>query len=136
MGLPAIIGDRPYSLTAVAHAHAEVRFVTRDVFSRLMLSEPALATIILKVLAAEVHGARAAFNRRPLTTELSSRRARALGRGIRSCRCFCFSIQPDPHCAWRGAVVAPQSTPLTPKIGYKESFLSIYYNRSMNKPHT
>jgi hypothetical protein len=43
MGLPAIIGDRPYSLTAVAHAHAEVSFVTRDVFSRLMLSEPAPA---------------------------------------------------------------------------------------------
>jgi hypothetical protein len=54
MGLPAIIGDRPYSLTAVAHAHAEVSFVTRDVFSRLMLSEPTLAIMILKVLAAEV----------------------------------------------------------------------------------
>jgi hypothetical protein len=37
LGLPALSGDEPYSMTAVAHAGAVLGFVTRDVFSRLML---------------------------------------------------------------------------------------------------
>ena len=76
LGLPAIIGDKPYSLTAVAHAHAEVSFVKRDDFSRLMLSEPALGMMILQVLAAEVRSARAAISEYPARIH----RARSLRR--------------------------------------------------------
>jgi len=58
LGLPALMGNLPYSLTAVALAGAEVSFVTQDVFRRLMMSEPKLALMVVQVLAAEVHSAR------------------------------------------------------------------------------
>jgi CRP-like cAMP-binding protein len=74
LGLPALIGNVPYSLTAVAESGAQVSVVARHVFSRLMLSEPALAMMILQVLAAEVHSARAVISDR----ETHPHRERAL----------------------------------------------------------
>ena len=62
LGLPALSGDEPYFMTAVAHAGAVLGFVTRDVFSRLMLSEPKLALMIVQMLAAEVRSARGALS--------------------------------------------------------------------------
>ena len=64
LGLPALISDRPYSMSAVAKSGAQVGFVTRNTFSALMLSEPLLALMILRVLAAEVHSARSAITER------------------------------------------------------------------------
>jgi len=61
LGLPALISDQPYSLTAVAGAGAEVRFVSRDDFFSLMQSDPLLSLKMLKVLAAEVRTARKAL---------------------------------------------------------------------------
>jgi CRP-like cAMP-binding protein len=61
LGLPGLIGNVPYSLTAVAHTGAEVRFVSRDKFTSLMQTDPRLALKILAVLAAEVSSARRAI---------------------------------------------------------------------------
>ncbi len=58
LGLPALVGGGVYSLSAKAHPGAHVRFLPREEFSRLMLQEPSIAVMILKVLAAEVRTAR------------------------------------------------------------------------------
>ncbi len=62
LGLPALIGNQPYSLTAKALKGAELCFVSREEFSRLMLNEPHLSLCILRVLAAEVRTARFAIS--------------------------------------------------------------------------
>ncbi len=61
LGLPALISDQPYSLTATARAGAHVTFISRDKFTWLMLSNPQLSSRILQVLAAEVRSARRAL---------------------------------------------------------------------------
>lgn len=61
LGLPGLISNHPYSLTATAHAGAQVSFVNRDTFTRLMLSRPQISAKVLQVLAAEVRGARRAI---------------------------------------------------------------------------
>jgi hypothetical protein len=45
-------------LTATAHRGADLSFVERESFSRLMLSQPPLSLHVLRVLAAEVRTAR------------------------------------------------------------------------------
>lgn len=64
LGLPAVIGNEGYSLSAMAKRGAEVGFVNRDDFSRMMLTEPGLSGLILRVLAAEVRTARRALAER------------------------------------------------------------------------
>lgn len=61
LGLPGLIGNAAYSLSAQALKGAEVSFVSREEFTHLMLTEPALSVLILKVLAAEVRTARLAL---------------------------------------------------------------------------
>lgn len=61
LGLPGLISNQPYSLTAVAHAGAQVSFLGRSEFTTLMESNPPLAFKILQVLAAEVRSARNAL---------------------------------------------------------------------------
>ena len=61
LGLPALISDQPYSLTATASAGANVRFVGRRDFFALMDADPLLSLKMLKVLAAEVRTARKAL---------------------------------------------------------------------------
>lgn len=61
LGLPGLIGNQPYSLTAVAEAGSRVGFVQRDVFNNLIASNPALSMRVLEVLAAEVRTARKAI---------------------------------------------------------------------------
>jgi len=61
LGLPGLLGNTAYSLTAIAQAGAEVGFVTSEDFHRLMAREPALSLKVLQVLAAEVHNARRAI---------------------------------------------------------------------------
>jgi len=58
LGLPGLIGNEPYSLTAVAQSGSEVSFVARDDFSALLLAEPQMSFKVLEVLAAEVRTAR------------------------------------------------------------------------------
>jgi CRP-like cAMP-binding protein len=62
MGLPALIGNEPYTMTALAGKDSELGFVTREDFNSLMLTEPALAVRVLRVLAAEVRTARHAIS--------------------------------------------------------------------------
>jgi CRP-like cAMP-binding protein len=61
LGLPGLISNQPYSLTAVAQAGARVTFLGRAEFTTLMESNPPLAFKILQVLAAEVRSARQAL---------------------------------------------------------------------------
>lgn len=62
LGLPALISDQPYSLTAVAHAGANVSFVSRADFFALVEADPLLSLKMLQVLAAEVRTARQALS--------------------------------------------------------------------------
>ena len=61
LGLPGLIGNVPYTLSAVAHTGAEIRFISRDEFTSLMQADPRLGLKILAVLAAEVSSARRAI---------------------------------------------------------------------------
>ena len=61
LGLPGLIGGVPYSLSAFAEKGAEVSYVSRAEFARIMLSHPPIAVGILRVLAAEVRTARMAL---------------------------------------------------------------------------
>lgn len=62
LGLPALIGNEPYTLTATADKDAELGFVSREDFNSLMISDPSLAVRVLRVLAAEVRAARHAIS--------------------------------------------------------------------------
>jgi CRP-like cAMP-binding protein len=62
LGLPAIIGNAPYSLTAIAQKGSVVRYVAREDFSDLIRAEPSLAIMVFQVVAAEVIAARHALS--------------------------------------------------------------------------
>ena len=64
LGLPGVIGNEAYSLTAVALAGAQVSYVTRENFMQLMGADPMLSFKILTVLAAEVRSARSVILQR------------------------------------------------------------------------
>ena len=58
LGLPAVVGREPYSLTAIIRKDSEVRFVSQADFESLIRDEPWLYPSVLQVLAAEVRAAR------------------------------------------------------------------------------
>src|SRR5258708_6117414 len=47
LGLPAIIGNEPYTLTAIASPGSQVRFLTRDDFEAVIRGEPSLNPKVL-----------------------------------------------------------------------------------------
>jgi CRP-like cAMP-binding protein len=57
LGLPAIVGKQPYSLTAIALKGAEVRFLSRKDFEEILRADPSLSINVCQVLAAEVQSA-------------------------------------------------------------------------------
>jgi CRP-like cAMP-binding protein len=61
LGLPGLIGNEPYTLTAVAHKGSRLCFIDRDDFTSMMKANPMLALKMLQVLAAEVRTARRAL---------------------------------------------------------------------------
>jgi CRP-like cAMP-binding protein len=61
LGLPSLLGNQDYSMTAVAHAGAQVSFVPIAEFTALMEANPQLSLKILQVLAKEVRSARRAL---------------------------------------------------------------------------
>lgn len=61
LGVPAVIGMKPYSLTAIALEGEEVSVLSCDVFIQLMNTEPTLSFRVLQVLAEEVRFAREAI---------------------------------------------------------------------------
>lgn len=62
LGLPGLVGNQGFTLSAYARMGAVVSFVSKDDFSRLMLTEPQVSVMILRVLAAEVRTARMALS--------------------------------------------------------------------------
>lgn len=60
LGLPAVVADQPYSLTAMADRGAGIRFVTRSDYEEVMRADPGLYLYVLQILAAEVRSARVA----------------------------------------------------------------------------
>jgi len=62
LGLPAVIGSKPYSLTAEATESAELSEVSSADFEYLMQTVPMFSFQVLKVLAEEVRFARHAFS--------------------------------------------------------------------------
>jgi len=64
LGLPGLIGNEPYTLTATARSGAKLGFITRDDFTALMQSDPLMSLKVLQVLAAEVRSARQAILQR------------------------------------------------------------------------
>ena len=63
LGLPGLIGEGTYTLSAIACGGARLSFVTRDEFARLMQADPRLSFKILQVLAAELRSARQALSK-------------------------------------------------------------------------
>ena len=61
LGLPAIVGHVPYSLSAKAHG-SKVNFIARKDFEELIQAQPSLYPKVLEVLAAEVRSARLALS--------------------------------------------------------------------------
>ncbi len=62
LGLPGLIGNEAYSLTAKALKGARISFIQREDFSNLMLTEPAMSLRVLRMLAAQVRSARFALS--------------------------------------------------------------------------
>jgi CRP-like cAMP-binding protein len=58
LGLPAIVGNVPYTLSAMAYHGSEVNFLARKDFEELIQAQPSLYPKMLEVLAAEVRSAR------------------------------------------------------------------------------
>ena len=58
LGLPAVVGMKPYSLTAEVLKDAELSMLTCEDFVKLMQMEPSMPFRLLQVLAAEVRFAR------------------------------------------------------------------------------
>jgi CRP-like cAMP-binding protein len=58
IGLPAVVGNEPYSMTAKAIQDSQIFRISRDDFHRLMQQNPRLCCNVLQILAAEVHAAR------------------------------------------------------------------------------
>jgi glutaminase len=61
LGLPGLVCNSSYTLTATARSGAKLGFVTRDDFAALMESDPLMGLMVLRVLAAEVRAAREAI---------------------------------------------------------------------------
>ena len=64
LGLPALIGNEPYTLTAVAQPGAQLGYLPKESFTSLVSANPLLSLKILQVLAAEVRSARNAILQR------------------------------------------------------------------------
>jgi CRP-like cAMP-binding protein len=61
LGLPAVLGNEPYTLTAIIRKGSDVQFITREDFLQVIQEQPALYSLILEMLAKEVSFARRAF---------------------------------------------------------------------------
>ncbi len=62
LGLPAVIGNKPYSLTAKAQLNARISFVRSEDFLAIMQGQPMVMFRVLQVLAQEIRAAREAFS--------------------------------------------------------------------------
>jgi len=63
VGLPAVVGNEPYSMTATAVRDSQICKISRADFHQLTQQNPRLCCNVLQILAGEVHGARKALSR-------------------------------------------------------------------------
>lgn len=63
LGVPAVVGAKPYSLTAEVERGAEVSMLSCEDFLHLMRTDPCLSFHVLRVLSEEVRFAREALAR-------------------------------------------------------------------------
>lgn len=61
LGLPGLIGNKPYTLSAIARNGAQLSYIPREQFTSLMRTEPMLALKMVQVIAAELRSARQAL---------------------------------------------------------------------------
>jgi CRP-like cAMP-binding protein len=64
LGLPALVGNQPYTLTAIVLRCSVVGYVSRRDFEATVRAEPSLSLNVCQVLAAEVRSARQALSRK------------------------------------------------------------------------
>ena len=62
LGLPAVIGNSPYSHTADVMVDSRVEFITKDDLLDLMRTTPLLSLKLLQILSEEVRAARRALS--------------------------------------------------------------------------
>ena len=62
LGLPAVVGKKPYSMTAMVKKGAMVSFVSPHDFAKLIEAHPQLYPEVLRLLAAELLSARLALS--------------------------------------------------------------------------
>ena len=62
LGLPAVFGNQPHTMTAKAAWDAEIFKLGAEAFRDLMNEEPRMKEIVLQVLAGEVRAIRQAFS--------------------------------------------------------------------------
>ena len=62
LGIPAIVGNQPYSMTAKACWDAEIFRLSSVVFNDLLKTEPKMQQAVLLILAGEVRVARQALS--------------------------------------------------------------------------
>jgi CRP-like cAMP-binding protein len=70
LGIPAIVGNQPYSMTAKACWDAEIFRLSSVVFNDLIKSEPKMQQAVLRILAGEVRVARQALSDLSLWSEV------------------------------------------------------------------
>jgi CRP-like cAMP-binding protein len=63
LGLPAIMGNEPYSLTATVSRDSLICRISRENFHQLMQENPGVCCNVLQILASEVLAARSALSR-------------------------------------------------------------------------
>ena len=63
LGLPAIMGNEPYSLTATASRDSQIYRLSRENFHQLMQENPRVCCNVLQILAGEVLAARTALSK-------------------------------------------------------------------------
>jgi CRP-like cAMP-binding protein len=63
LGLPAIMGNEPYSLTATASRDSQIYRLSRENFHQLMRENPRVCCNVLQILAGEVLAARSALSK-------------------------------------------------------------------------
>ena len=63
VGLPAIVGNEPYSMTAEVMRDSQICKISSGDFHQLTRQNPRLCCNVLQILAGEVHGARKALSR-------------------------------------------------------------------------
>jgi CRP-like cAMP-binding protein len=71
LGIPAIVGNQPYSMTAKACWDAEAFRLSTVAFNDLIKTEPKMQEVVLRILAGEVRVARQALSDLSLWSEAS-----------------------------------------------------------------